>query len=133
LSGFYFGLDAPVNNNDATVPTIEVQVANGTPVQSIASAKLALVPNLPASSQIGHVMASFPHSLIGLAPFVDAGCQVLFTKTLVITFDQDGKAILVGWRETTGPRLWRWSHLPQLPTSPNLPVKLRQLTPGATT
>jgi hypothetical protein len=74
LSGFYFGTDAPVNNYDATVPTIEVQVANGTPVQSIASAELALVPNLSASSQIGHIMANFPHSLIGLAPFVDMGC-----------------------------------------------------------
>jgi hypothetical protein len=38
-------------------------------------------------------------------PFVDVGCQVLFSKTLVITFDQDGKAILVGWQETTGPWL----------------------------
>jgi hypothetical protein len=52
-------------------------------------------------------MASFPHSLIGLAPFVDAGCQVLFTKKLVIAFDENGKAILAGWRETIGPQLWR--------------------------
>ena len=29
-------------------------------------------------------------------PFVDVGCQVLFSKTLVITFDQDCKAILIG-------------------------------------
>jgi hypothetical protein len=94
--GFYFGPDAPVNNYDATALTNEFQVANGTPIQSIASAKLALVPNLLASSQIGHVMASFPHSLIGLTPFFDVGCQVLFTKTLVITFDQDCKAILIG-------------------------------------
>jgi hypothetical protein len=64
LLGFYFGPDAPVNNYDATAPTIEVQVADRTPVQSIASAKLASVPNLPVSSQIGHIMASFPHSLI---------------------------------------------------------------------
>jgi hypothetical protein len=39
--GFYFVPDAPVNNYDATVPTIDVQVADGTPVLSIASAKLA--------------------------------------------------------------------------------------------
>ncbi len=96
-SRFYFGPDAPVNNYDATSPTIEIWVANGTPVQSIASAKLALVPNLPASSQIGHVMAGLPHNLIGLTPFVDADCQALFTKTLVIALNQDGKAILVGW------------------------------------
>jgi hypothetical protein len=72
--GYYIGPDAPVSNYDATVPTIEVQVANGTPVQSIASAKLASVPDLPAASQVGHVMPSFPHNLIGLAPLVNAGC-----------------------------------------------------------
>jgi hypothetical protein len=49
-TGCYFGPDAPVSNYDATAPTIEVQVANGTPVQSFASAKLASVPDLPASS-----------------------------------------------------------------------------------
>ncbi len=74
--------DAPVNNYDATDPTIEVQVANGTPVQSIASAELVSVPDLPASSQVGHIMAGFPHSLIGLAPFVDTGCRVIFTKNV---------------------------------------------------
>jgi hypothetical protein len=31
-TGYYFGPDAPVNNYDAIAPTIEVQVANGTPV-----------------------------------------------------------------------------------------------------
>ncbi len=113
LSGFYFGPDAPVNNYDATAPTIEVQVAKVTPVQSIASAKLALVANLPASSPIGHVMTSFRHSLIELSTFVDAGCRVLFTITLVIAFDLDGKAILLGWQETTSPRFWRWPLLPQ--------------------
>jgi hypothetical protein len=71
---FYFGPDTPVNNYDATTPTIGVQVANSTPVQSIAIAELASVPDLPASSQVGHVMARFPHSLIGLAPFMDVGC-----------------------------------------------------------
>ncbi len=133
LAGFYFGPDALVNNHDATAPTIEVQVDNGTSVQSIASAELVVsVPDLPASTQTGHVMANSPHSLIGLAPFVDAGCQVLFTKTLVIAFDQDDKAILVGWRETTGPWLWRLPLLPQPLTSPSLAVKLQQLTTPCT-
>jgi hypothetical protein len=75
-------------------------------------------------------MASFPHSLIRLTPFV-AGCQVLFTKPLVVAFDENGKAILVGWRETTGQRLWHWPLLPQQPMSPSLSVELRQLTPCA--
>jgi hypothetical protein len=30
--GFYFDPNAPLNNYDATAPSIEVQVANGTPV-----------------------------------------------------------------------------------------------------
>jgi hypothetical protein len=51
-------------------------------------------------------MAGFPHSLIGLTPFVDVDCQVIFTKTLVIAFDANDKAILIGWRETAGPQLW---------------------------
>jgi hypothetical protein len=73
-TGTYFGPDAPVSNYDATVPTIDVQVANSTPVQSIASVKLASVPDLPAASQVGHVMPGFPHNRIGLAPLVDADC-----------------------------------------------------------
>ena len=106
-SHLYFAPGAPVMNYDATAPTIRVRVANGTPVHSIASGELASVTALPPASRKGHVMAGFPHSLIGLAPFVDAGCRVLFTDTAIIAFDRDGKVILEGWRETTGPELWR--------------------------
>jgi hypothetical protein len=74
-------------NYDATAPTIGVRVANGTPVHSIASGELASVTALPSASRKGHVMAGFPHSLIGLALFVDAGCRVLLTNTSVIAFD----------------------------------------------
>jgi hypothetical protein len=77
--GYYFGPNAPVSSYDATVPTIEVQVANGTPVHSIASAELASVPGLPAANRVGNVMPSFPHNLIGLTPLVGVGCQVIFT------------------------------------------------------
>jgi hypothetical protein len=108
-SHFYFAPGAPVMNYDAIAPTIGVRVANGTPVHSITSGELASVTALPPASQKGHVMASFPHSLIELAPFVDAGCRVLFTNTAVIAFDRDGKVILEGWHETIGPKLWRWS------------------------
>ncbi len=73
-SHFYFSPGAPVTNYDATAPTIGVCVANGTPVHSIASGELALVTALPPASRKDHVMAGFPHSLIGLAPIVDAGC-----------------------------------------------------------
>ena len=66
-SHFYFAPGTPVTNYDATAPTIGVCVANSTPVRSIASGELALFTALPPASRKGHVMASFPHSLIGLA------------------------------------------------------------------
>jgi hypothetical protein len=131
LMGFYFGPDAPISNYDTLAPTLEVQVAKGTPVRSIASAELASVPDLPASSQVGHVMPIFPHNLIGLAPFADAGCQVIFTQMSVITFDANDKAILINWRETTGSQLWHWPLIPQHPTAPSLPGKQRLLMPAA--
>jgi hypothetical protein len=130
-TGYYFGPVAPISNYDATVPTIEVQEAIGTPVQSIASAELASVPDLPASSRVGHIMPGFSHILIELAPLVDAGCQVIFTKMLDITFDANIKAILIGWRETTGPRLWHWPLLPQHPKAHCSPGKQRLLPPAA--
>jgi hypothetical protein len=73
LLGFYCAPHASVSNYDDTAPTTKVHIANGPPVQSIASGKLALVTTLPATSRKGHIMAGFPHSLIGLSPFVDAG------------------------------------------------------------
>jgi hypothetical protein len=130
-SHFYFAPGAPVRNYDAAAPTIGVRVANGTPVHSIASGELASVTALPPASRKGHVMAGFPHSLIGLAPFVDAGCRVLFTTTSVIAFDKDSDVILEGWRETTGPKLWRWPLLPQEPPPPDLPRAQLQLGPCA--
>jgi hypothetical protein len=73
-SHFYFSPGTPVMNYHATAPSIGVCVANDTPVHSIASGELALVTALPRASRKGHVMAGFPHSLIGLGLFVDAGC-----------------------------------------------------------
>jgi hypothetical protein len=58
-------------------------------------------------------MPSFPHNLIGLAPLVDVGFQVIFTQMSVIVFDANNKAILIGRRETTGPQLWHWPLLSQ--------------------
>jgi hypothetical protein len=128
-SHFYFAPGVPVMKYYATAPTIGVRIANGTPVHSIASGELASVTALPPASRKGHVMAGFPHSLIGLAPFIDAGCRVLFTNTSVIAFDRDGNVILEGWRETTGPKIWRWPLLPQEPLPPNLPQAQLQLGP----
>ena len=44
-------------------------------------------------------MPSFPHTLIGLGPFANLGCQIIFTKTAVAVIHPDGHIILQGWRE----------------------------------
>ncbi len=96
-SGFYFVPSAPVSNLNPQAPTIGIRVANGLPEKSVASATLALVPSLPPSATQGHVMPSFPSTLIGLGPFADLGCTITFTKTDVTAVNPDGRCILKGW------------------------------------
>jgi hypothetical protein len=44
----------------------------------------------------GHVMPSFPHTLIGLGLFTNLGCKILFTKTAVSIIHPDRHTILKG-------------------------------------
>ena len=122
-SGFYFAPGAHFANINSKAPTIEVEVANGLPVHSIASATLASVPSLPAAAMQGHVMPSFPHTLVGLGPFANQGCQIVFTKVL----DPHGQCILKGWREKKGARLWRFPL--KTPSAAVVPPAARTTTP----
>jgi hypothetical protein len=92
---FYFAPDAPVTNYNPQAPTVGVRVANGRPER-------------PLASMTGHGMPAFPHTLIGLGPFADLGCKIVFTKTSVTVFHPDGHPLLSGWRDETGPRLWHF-------------------------
>ncbi len=56
----------------------------------------------------GHVMPSFPHTLVGLGLFANQGFQIVFTKDDVAVIDLNGQYILKGWREEDGARLWRF-------------------------
>jgi hypothetical protein len=105
---FYFSPDAPVTNYNPQAPTVGVRVANGRPERSVASATLALVPSLPQASMTGHVMPAFPHTLIGLEPFADLGCKIVFTKSSVTVYHPDGHTLLSGWWDETGPSLWHF-------------------------
>ncbi len=105
---FYFAPDASVTNYNPQAPPVGVRVANGRPERLVASATLASVPSLPRAAMSGHVMPSFPHTLIGLGPFADLGCKIVFTKTAVTVYHPDGHPILAGWRDKTGPRLWHF-------------------------
>jgi hypothetical protein len=104
----YFAPDAPVTNYNPQAPTVGVRVANGRPERLVASATLASIPSLPQASMTEHVMPAFPHTLIGLGPFADLGCRIVFTKTSVTVYHPDGYPILSGWRDETGPRLWHF-------------------------
>ena len=102
-SGFYFAPGAPVANLNPRAPIIGVRVANGRPERSVASATLASTPSLPPAAMQGHVMCSFPHTLIGLGPFANIGCQIVFTKMAVFIIHLDGHSILEGCENKTAP------------------------------
>ncbi len=133
-SGFYFDPSALVANINSRALAIGVQVANGLPVRSIASATLASVPSLPSAVMHGHVMPSFLHAFVGLGPFADQGCQIIFTKDDVAIIDPHGQCILKGWQEEDGACLWcfplktptsctppMWPSPPLLPALPAAP------------
>ncbi len=105
-------------NLNSTAPSIGVRVVNGLPVRSVTSAMLASAPSLPPAAMQGLVMPSFPHTLIGLGPFADLGCQIVFSEHAVLVIHPDGHSILDGLREQDGPRLW---HFPLKATLPILP------------
>jgi hypothetical protein len=106
ISGFYFAPGMPISNLSLQALAVGIWVANGHPEQSVASVTLASVPSLPPAVMQGHVAPSFPHTLSGLGPFANLGCQILFTKTAVSVIHPDGHTILEGWRELNGPHLW---------------------------
>ncbi len=95
-SGIYFASNAPVANLNPTAPSVGVCMVNSLPVQSVASATLASAPSLPPAAMQGHVMPSFPHTLIGLGPFANLGCQIVFSKHAVLVTHLDGHSILDG-------------------------------------
>jgi hypothetical protein len=119
-NSFYFAKDAKVDDYDPTAPTVGVKCANDHPEQSVARATLASVPELPPASMQGHVMPSFTHTLIGLGPFADQRCTIVFTKTTVTVYHPDGHPILIGWCDLEGPRLW---HFPLQPTQSAAPTE----------
>jgi hypothetical protein len=117
-SGIYFASNTLVANLNPTAPSIGVRVANSLPVRSVASATLASAPSLPPVAMQGHVMPSFPHTLISLGPFANLSCQIVFSKHAVLVIHPDGHSILDVWRTQDGPCLWRF---PLNATMPILP------------
>ncbi len=70
-------------------------------------------------------MPSFPHTLIGLGPFANQGCKIVFDKTSVTVIHPDGHPILKDWQSLDGPGLWQFP----LTDSPPPPALLPPLAP----
>jgi hypothetical protein len=130
-SCFYFASVAPVTNYNPQASTVGVRVANGHPKRLVASTTLASASSLPQAAMPGHVMPSFfPRTLIGLGPFTDQGCNIVFTKTAVTVYHPDGHPILSDWLDETGQHLWHFpltaeASTPQdvaAVTTPQLPI-----------
>ena len=71
-------------------------------------------------------MPGFRHTLIVIGPLCDSDCTVTFTREAIIVRDTQGTPVLTGWRDASGPRIWRIalqpgeSNLPRLPHTANL-------------
>jgi hypothetical protein len=83
-------------------------MANGCPECLVASATLASATALHLAALLGHVMPNFPYTLIGLGPFANQDCMIVFTKTVVTVYHPDGHPILSGWQDETDPQLWHF-------------------------
>jgi hypothetical protein len=89
-NNFYFSCGAPVANYNPLAPVVSIAVANGCPKNSISSTNLDSISALPPVTMSGHVMPSFPLTLISLGPFADQGCKIVFDKILVTVLHPDG-------------------------------------------
>ena len=72
-------------------------------------------------------MPSFVNNLLSMGVFCDADCSVTFTKHTATVTNKAGIAILTGFRETTGARMWRFNLQP-----PWHPFQKQQIACNAT-
>ena len=73
-------------------------------------------------------MSGFKHTLIGVGLLCDVYCTVTFTCADVIVRDSQGSSVLTGWREQSGPHLWKISLQPGKINLPNMPQDVNRTT-----
>ena len=113
-SNFYLTPSAPVTNLNPSATAVTVSDASGKQHCSSAQAKILL--NLPDRN--AKIMPSFQHNLMGIGKLCNNDCRVVFDKTVVTVFANDGSTLLQGWREQQGAKLWRFSLIPNQQISP---------------
>ena len=105
---------------DPTALHIRVGTASG---QSITSASTCdiLIPQLPSYlPTTGHAMPGFQDNLVVVGPMCDDNFTVTFSKHAVNIYSHTGTPIIISWRETDIPRLWRMYLLPNTEGMPPL-------------
>ena len=71
------------------------------------------------------------NQLICVGGLCDADCTVTCTRKAFIVCDNQGTAVLTGWREATGPRLWIIYLQPGESYLPSMPNDAKQATLAA--
>jgi hypothetical protein len=97
-SDFYLTPSAPIANLNPSAPAATVSDAAG--AQHFSSAQADILLDLPDRS--AKIMPSFQHNLMGIGKLCDNDCRVVFDKTTVTVFANNGSILLQGWRETSG-------------------------------
>eukprot|EP00804_Cyclotella_cryptica_P028661 CCRYP_008183-RA/>CCRYP_008183-RA protein AED:0.20 eAED:0.05 QI:0/0/0/0.66/1/1/6/0/1274 len=105
----------PVTNLNPSAPAATVSDAAGK--QHCSSAQAEILLDLP--DRTAKIMPSFQHNLMGIGKLCNNNCRVVFDKTTVTVFANDGSTLLQGWREQHGAKLWRFSLIPNQQVSPD--------------
>eukprot|EP00804_Cyclotella_cryptica_P029094 CCRYP_005281-RA/>CCRYP_005281-RA protein AED:0.19 eAED:0.20 QI:0/0/0/0.71/0.16/0/7/0/1210 len=97
-------------------PAPAATVSDAASKQHCSSAQAEILLDHP--DRTAKIMPSFQHNLMGIGKLCDNNCRVVFDKTTVTVFANDGSTLLQGWREQHGAKLWRFSLIPNQQVSP---------------
>ena len=115
-------------NIDRSAPKVTVGTDTGQTQSSVGTGELNL-PKLPSDFPVtGHIIPGFKHNLIGVGPLYDADCTVPFTRAAVIVRNSQVSPVLTGWRDKSGPRLWKISLQPGDSNLPHMPHDANRTT-----
>ena len=116
----YLTENAPKVKVREDAPPIKVGTVSGESQRSYSTCELAIT-NLPEELPVsGHVLPGFQENLVGIGPICDADYSFTFTKDAVSIYSPKGHRVLIGWRETEGPRLWRMPLIPNEASTPDI-------------
>jgi hypothetical protein len=109
-TSIFLSATAPCNNKQAAHVQLNVNMPNGTTIQSshtcnLLLADLLLLEDFPPQSRKAHILPGLvQNSLIYVGQLCDNGCNVALTQEQV-TVSRDGKCIMYGSQD---PRLRLW-------------------------